>query len=117
MNQIACGDPNELQFMATKAKVDESEVWKRWAINIGGGLAAIALSLLLVMVVMGDRFASTLRIFGINIVEAGGVFLDCSKAVNKNKRFCNRDIAPPVEKEWKQVKGSQEKYVPFGLSD
>lgn len=92
-----------------RVKEYEAEVRaKRVQAALGYVLAAL-LTVLLFMVLSGDRFQVILRTLGLHGLynPEKGVYADCSKPENRDVAFCNKK-APPVEHEWKRIRNGSD---------
>jgi|GEM_PF-5893027 len=80
------------------------------AMNLAGAITLLFLSILLVMLLAGDRFAESLSYLGL-YNQKDGLFVNCALPGNEKKRFCQ----PPVthyDRQWKAIYDR----VPFSLS-
>jgi hypothetical protein len=84
--------------------------------NVAGYVFAAFLAVLLVMVLSGDRFQNFLSLIGLQGIynPEKGVYADCSRPENKDVGYCIQK-APPIERDWKVIKGGST-YPVFDLS-
>jgi len=88
-----------------KLKAYQSELRIKRTVNVVGYSLVTVATLLLAMVLSGDRFQTVLSYLGIEGMSNAetGVYADCSRAANRNVAYCQPKISP--EKSWKTLRG------------
>lgn len=75
-------------------------------------------TLVLAIMLAGDYFSGILGFFGLRSLhnEQKGIYADCSKKENKNSPYCRPKVSQS-DRDWKDMRDSKGRVVPFTLHD
>jgi len=84
---------------------------------IGGFLVSI-LFVLFLTVIFKDSFFGLYSRLGLAyfLEDATGIYADCSKAENRNNRFCNKDMLPSYQRGDGKKFTKEKSSLPFSLT-